>query len=265
VLDLKKELIASMSPTDMTDPAIAPHPLLGYIRLEPVDIFNFMDAKYGTPSLTALRQNTAAMTTIWNPSTTSIDAHVASLATAISMSALLFSLPVTEFDKCEHLRASMVNAPAHLKKFIDDYDRDHAAVGQQLFQGLDNDGLAPKLIAEAARVSGDLAGPRGFANAVAQELDGDAANAATRAGASADKAGASADKAGASSDKTELGRTKAKLAKAEADLNRIRAEVATLKGAVKKNCTVCKTTFASWNPDHTECKICWDKTAKKGK
>ena len=246
-LDLKQNLIASLPHTDTTDPAIAPHPILGYIRLEPIDFFNFMDRKYGTPSITAIRQNKADMTTIWNPATITIDAHIASLANAISMSALLFHIPLSEFEKCELLRASMVNAPAHLKKFIDDFDRDHDAFDQHVFQGPANDGLAPKLIAEAARVSSTLAGARGFGGNAAHDR-GDERGDDFAGAAAHEHSGGSATAAENARLKKEVERLTSRIARIEMERN---------EGAIEKKCSTCKAPFKSHTKKHVDCKGCW--------
>jgi hypothetical protein len=132
------------------------------------------------------------MQTVWDKSTVSLEAHVSSLRTAIRMSTHMYGNVISEFNQVELLRNSLINAPPFLKKVIDKYDQDNPNLAQQFFQGPTNNGLAPLLIAEAARVSGDQAGARGFANLAAHEFDDNAANAATRDGA-ASSAGDKAD------------------------------------------------------------------------
>jgi hypothetical protein len=248
--EFKQDLMASLTEVDKANIALTMHPQLGYVMIQPIDIFTYMFTKYGTPTLAEIRANQVATQTVWDKSTVSLEAHVSSLRTAIRMSTHMYGNVISEFNQVELLRNSLINAPTFLKKVIDKYDQDNPNLAQQFFQGPTNNGLAPLLIAEAARVSGDQAGARGFANLAAHEFDDNAANAATRDGA-----------ASSAGDKAELARLKADLARVTADRDKTKAENAKLRGATKKTCSECKDVFVSHNPKHTTCKSCFDKNA----
>jgi len=223
---------ASVPESVKIDPAISPDPLIGYLLTKTSTLVVHMHKKYGTPTLEQQRENAALMRVRFNPLTMTVQDHIGALSKAFHIAEFVHSNPVSQFDKVEYLRDSMVSAPRHLLKVIDDYNR-AASNGTQTFLGPDGTGLAPKLIAAAERSTNDLAGATGFAGGAAHEYGRDSASAAECARL-----------------KKEVELLTNKLEKLEKEKKQ--------KG-VEKKCVTCHAAFTSHNNYHVTCKTCWNK------
>jgi hypothetical protein len=236
---LKAIIIATLAEVDLKNPAIN-NTEFGFTNTSMAAIYSYMHTKYGVATPQQIRANILAMNEKWNPATSSLEEHIVRLSVRISTAAQQHNNALSEIAKVTLLRDSLSNAPYWVKVAIDLYERSIVPPAMPMFDGLNNDGLAPRLVAEAARVTDDMAGVRGFAGAAEHDPDDGSANAATQ------------DRA-LTAEVTQLKRDNAQLKARLASLDKP-------KGApnAPRKCTTCGTSFIPPQQRHVDCKSCHD-------
>jgi hypothetical protein len=236
---LKAIIIATLAEVDLRNPIIN-NPEFGFTNTSMAAIYSYMHSKYGVATPQQVRANILAMSEKWNPANSSLEEHIVRLSVRISTAALQHNNPLSEIAKVTLLRDSLSNAPYWVKVAIDLYERSIVSPAMPMFDGLNNDGLAPRLVAEAARVTDDMAGAKGFAGATSRESDDGSANAATH------------DRA-VNAEVLQLKRDNAQLKTRLASLEKP-------KGARNppRKCSSCGVSFVPPLPRHVDCKTCHD-------
>lgn len=239
--ELKAIAIGNLADVDLQNPVLN-NPEFGFINTSLADIYGYMYTKYGVATPQQVRANITAMSEKWNPTTSSLEEHIVRLNVRFLTAAQQHNNPVSEPTKIQYLRESLLNGPNWVKVACDLYERSVVNPAAQALYGPNNDGLAQRLIAEAARVSDDMAGARGFAGAAEHEHGDGSANAATQDRAS-------------NAEVTQLKRENAQLRATIAKLEKANGE-----SIAPRKCATCGTSFTPprYKLSVVDCKSCFD-------